>query len=117
MARRVVCRVVYLIICDIARYSYIQNITNQLSVMRSLVQAITVRTISSHSHPVIALMSWCIGVISLVSTWVMYPLLHTSMLVQITLVFCWRQLGRTVPPCRNHSMTSQKSQGDIIKKG
>jgi hypothetical protein len=64
----------YVYIRDIARYSYSQNIADQLSVVRCSGQALAVRTLSSHSHSVVALTSWCIGVITLVSTRVMYPL-------------------------------------------
>jgi hypothetical protein len=56
------------------RISYSQNIADQLSVVRSSGQALAVRTLSSHSHSVIALTSWCIGIITLISTRVMYPL-------------------------------------------
>jgi hypothetical protein len=59
----------YIVIDAIARYSYSQNIADQLSVVRSSGQALAVRTLSSRSHSVIALTSWCIGVIR-----VIYPL-------------------------------------------
>jgi hypothetical protein len=88
----------YIVIDAIARYSYRQNTADQLSVVRSSGQALAVRTLSSHSHSVIAVTSWCIGVITLVRTRVMYPL-HPSTLVQMTLVIRSRQLGREVLPC------------------
>jgi hypothetical protein len=55
-------------------YSYSPNIADQLSAVRSSGQALAVRTLSSRSHLVIALTSWCIGVITPVSTRLMYPL-------------------------------------------